>query len=160
MLSKKYLKRSEHLEMVKSYSQNGFMAIHENILMCLIESPFIEERKLGVEMIEKIRTYESSENIRKIPPSDYQINPDATDLMNLNRKPLSMAQYEPPPTKGLSLAELRGIIEKPLNLGLPLSSVAIEGAVKDTTRVALLAGSINEKNGAAMLTEMSRNTAY
>ena len=160
MLSKKYLKRSEHLEMVKSYSQNGFMAIHENILMCLIESPFIEERKLGVEMIEKIRTYESSENIRKIHPSDYQINPDATDLMNLNRKPLSMAQYEPPPTKGLSLAELRGIIEKPLNLGLPLSSVAIERAVKDTTRVALLAGSINEKNGAAMLTEMSRNTAY
>ena len=73
---------------------------------------------------------------------------------------LTMAQYEPPPTKGLSLAELRGIIEKPLNLGLPLSSVAIERAVKDTTRVALLAGSINEKNGAAMLTEMSRNTAY
>ena len=49
---------------------------------------------------------------------------------------------------------------EPLNLGLPLSSVAIERAVKDTTRVALLAGSINEKNGAAMLTEMSRNTAY
>ena len=148
--------------MVNSYSTNGMFCSQENILMSLIKSPDRSERNLGVSIILgiRLRTPENSGIIRVICPDDYTVNPDASSLEDLNKRHITLAKTEPPATKLLSNEQLVKLVGSPMSLRLPLSSVAVERAVKDTTRVSLLAGSVEEQNGTAKLTVKSRNTAF
>ena len=59
----------------------------------------------------------------------------------------------------LTDAELHSLIDHPLNLSLPLSSVSVERAVKETTRAATMAATAAERDGIMQLTLRSRKTS-
>ena len=73
---------------------------------------------------------------------------------------MSEAKFEPAVTRCLSDSEIMSILNKPLIIKLPVSSVAVERAVKDTTRAAVLAGSVEEVNGVIQSTILSRKSNY
>ena len=162
MLCKKHLSIDELGKVSKSLDINGQMGAHENILLCCLSSPDFDERTLGVETILRMRHKGSSpqlpENgIRPFMPNDHRLNVKATGLQNLNMIPLKEARYEPPVTKHLSDQEVLGFLHNPFDAsGIPLSSVAVERAVKDTTRAAMMARSTVHRNGVIRMTIRAR----
>ena len=95
--------------------------------------------------------------IRPFMPNDHRLNVKATGLQNLNMIPLKEARYEPPVTKHLSDQEVLGFLHNPFDAsGIPLSSVAVERAVKDTTRAAMMARSTVHRNGVIRMTIRAR----
>ena len=90
-------------------------------------------------------------------PNDYRVNVKATGLHNLNMIPLNEARYEPPVTKCLSDQEILNFLHSPFDAsGIPLSSVAVERAVKDTTRASMMARSTIDRNGVIQMTIRAR----
>ena len=148
----------------ESLNQNGFFLHHENVLMAMICSTDIKERRVAIEKILSLRhesltnSNYSSKPISVFHPKDYKVNFDAKDLESLNQVPLSEAKYEPAPTKIFSDDEIKSFLYFPLDLNIPLSSVAVERAVKDTTRAARMAGNEEERNGVVQATLRSRAT--
>merc|ERR1711884_585248 len=65
----------------------------------------------------------------------------ANEILTLNQHSLRSAAYEPPATKIYSEAQLRSFVLSPLEVTIPLSSVAVERAVKDVTRASAFVGS-------------------
>jgi hypothetical protein len=84
------------------------------------------------------------------------LNPDATSLLNLNLLPLKSAKTESPLTRPLSGLQLLALEEKPLETGLPVMSVAVERAIKDTTAVATRCADPVQRDGLVMLTQGAR----
>ena len=78
----------------------------------------------------------------------------------LNVIHLREAKFEPAVTKCLSDSEIMSILNTPLNIKLPVSSVAVERAVKLTTRCAVLAGSVKEVNGVMQCSILSQKSNY
>ena len=162
MLSRKHLSTDELLKVSKSLDINGQMVHHENIILCCLSSPDSEDRTLGVETILRIRHKAGSRQlpetgIRPFMPNDYRVNVRATSLGNLNMIPLKEARYEPPVTKQLSDQEILGFLHNPFDAsGCPLSSVAVERAVKDTTRASMMARTTEQRNGVIRMTIRAR----
>ena len=165
MLCKKHLSIDELRTVSKSLDINGQMGANENIILCCLSSPDSEERTLGVETILRIRHKASvhqlpKTGIRPFMPNDYRVNVNASGLHNLNMIPLKEARYEPPVTKHLSESEILGFLHSPFDAsGIPLSSVAVERAVKDTTRAAMMARSTVDRNGVIRMTIKARARA-
>ena len=159
-LAKMHLSDSELEVLNKSLNTNGVHASHENILLACLASDDPTERKLGVNILMNIRSKPPIKGIRKLHTSDYRVNINATCLSDLNIIPLSEAKFEPAVTRCLSDSEIMSILNKPLIIKLPVSSVAVERAVKDTTRAAVLAGSVEEVNGVIQSTILSRKSNY
>ena len=162
MLCKKHLSIDELGKASKSLDINGQMGANENILLCCLSSPDLEDRTLGVETVLKIRHKRRSlqlpeTGIRPFMPNDYRVNVSATGLGNLNMIPLKEARYEPPVTKQLSDQEILGFLHNPFDAsGCPLSSVAVERAVKDTTRASMMARTTEQRNGVIRMTIRAR----
>ena len=160
MLARKHLSSEICSILGESINQNGFFLHHENILMGMICSKDIKERRVAIEKILSLRTENSLTDsiIRVFHPDDYKVNFNAMDLVSLNQVPLSEAKFEPPATKVFSDDEIKSFLYFPLDLNIPLSSVAVERAVKDTTRAAGMAGNEEERNGIVQATLRSRET--
>ena len=162
MLCKKHLSINELQKASKSLDINGQMGANENIILCCLSSPDSEERTLGVETVLRIRNKASSlqlpkNEIRPFMPNDYRVNVKATGLHNLNMIPLNEARYEPPVTKCLSDQEILNFLHSPFDAsGIPLSSVAVERAVKDTTRASMMARTTVDRNGVIQMTIRAR----
>ena len=162
MLCKRHLSADELSKASRSLDINGQMCHNENILLCCLSSPDVEERTLGVETILRIRHKASSlqqpeTGIRPFMPVDYRVNVKASGLHNLNMIPLKCSRYEPPPTKGLSEQQILSFLHIPFNAsGIPLSSVAVERAVKDTTRASMMGRSTVHRNGVIRMTIRAR----
>ena len=77
-------------------------------------------------------------------------------MVNLNVNSLYLAKTEPPATLKMSNEEIELLREKPLELSLPLSTVSVERAVKETTRTSLMAYSELERDGIMMQAKKSR----
>ena len=92
--------------------------------------------------------------------NSYEINRFASSLSELNISPLCNALHQPPPIKSLSDSELQMLIAKPLEIQLPITSVAVERGVKDTTRAALHCGTVEARNGFVQNTIRARQNKY
>ena len=165
MLCKKHLSDDELCRASKSLDINGQMSHNENIILCCLSSQDVEERTLGVETILRIRHKASSlqqpeTGIRPFMPDEYRVNVKATGLHDLNMIPLKCSRYEPPVTKGLSQQEILQFLHVPYDAsGIPLSSVAVERAVKDTTRASMMGRSTVHRNGVIRMTIRARARA-
>ena len=62
-----------------------------------------------------------------------EINLHANSLYDLTTQSLETANSEPPVTLDMSDIELTAIVEPPLDLSLPCTTVAVERGVKTTT---------------------------
>ena len=69
---------------------------------------------------------------------DHQINMKATSLQNLNVKNIKEAFTEPPHTWCLSGSELVRLMQEPLVVDLPVSSMAVERGIKEVTEAAVV----------------------
>ena len=117
-----------------SMNINGQMGHGENFLLCLASSDDPKEREAAVKTIREIRTEEGrgiQGQLRKFDPRFHKLNLDATSLMEL---PLEGFKTEPPVTMGLRDDQLEMIITQPLKILLPLTTVAVERAVAETTK--------------------------
>ena len=114
-----------------------------------LENP--DDRKYAVELIEDIRKKKKAvrgkKNVRvfKVP----KINFDATTLYELTD--LSLCTTEPPVTSDMNIDELKSILHEPLKLGLPCSTVAVERAVKATTKAAQVSADPLIQDGSTIL---------
>ena len=175
ILANKYLSKDEKVVVKNSLSNNGHMAAHENIFMCLLSSPFEEERIAAVLRILTIRTLKTKEidddgnvgdvNIQKAqklrtidPKFHLMINMKAKSIFELNMIPISQAENEPPVTKSMSFDELISVLKAPIDLELPITSVAVERSVKDTSRVHKMAGTHEQRLGMLQNSISSRRT--
>ena len=159
-LSRKFLTNEEMLEMMKSYNRNGFYANHENILLCMVCSNDQQKRLEAINILLEIRRRPQLEGIREFGPESYEINPYASCLSDLNISPLCNAAHQPPPLKTLSDSEIQMLLGKPLEIQLPITSVAVERGVKDTTRAALHCGTVEARNGFVHNTIRARQIKY
>jgi hypothetical protein len=87
---------------------------------------------------------------------DHILNEKATTIANLNRRPLSEAVTEPPFTLHLSGLQLLALVEDPLQVNLPVMSVAVERAVKEVTRAAMKCTSSKQRDGIVFQTLAAR----
>ena len=138
-----------------SVQQNGFYAHHENVLLTLLSSDEVNDRQFAVNTIKTIRSKLSKKRgkgkksirVFKVP----KINFNATSLYDLTEDPLSSATTEPPVTIDMSDTELESLVKSPLDLGLPLSTVAVERAVKTTTSASRVTSNSNLQDGFSMM---------
>ena len=162
-LARKYLNAKEISALHDSFNSNGHWSSHENILLCCVSSLEKDERLIGVDIIlHKLRVTSDQQEatgkkeIRVVGPEEYKVNIEATSLVNLNVNSLYLAKTEPPATLKMSNEEIELLREKPLELSLPLSTVSVERAVKETTRTSLMAYSELERDGIMMQAKKSR----
>ena len=119
------------------------------------------ERLQGVNIILNLRKLKqkrvlSRMGVRVVKRRHCRINPQADCLANLNIHHVEKAKTEPPCTRGLTDKELMEVVESPLDLKLPITSVAVERAVKDTTRAVKMVSSSLEANGVIQNTIRNR----
>lgn len=157
-LAKQHLNNNEFIAVLENISHNGFYALHENILVALLHSSIKAEQEQGINIILNLRRLPQSEGIRVVKRQHFRINPDATSLATLNIRHIEFAKYEPPATRCLSDEQLQQVAECPLDMRLPISSVVVERAVKDTTRAAKMVSSTLEANGLIQNTIRSRRS--
>ena len=117
------------------------MAHHESILLSMLGSSKPEERSEAVDIIFEIRekgplVWDTPTRVRPFKREDHQVNMAALSIQTLNKKPINLAETEPPATKGLSGFELMALKDQPLLLDLPANSVAVERGIKDITKAA------------------------
>ena len=124
-----------------SFNTNGYFAGAESVLLCCLMSKDLKERKKGVEYILNLRNRNAVDVVRTFGPPSYLVNMKAMSILTLNQHSLRSAAYEPPATKIYSEAQLRSFVLSPLEVTIPLSSVAVERAVKDVTRASAFVGS-------------------
>ena len=80
----------------------------------------------------------------------------ATSIESLNTKPLSSAVTEPPLTSHLYGPQLLKLLDTPLQVDLPVMSVAVERAVKEVTRAAIKCSDSRERDGIIFQTMVAR----
>ena len=144
-----------------SIQQNGFYAHHENILFTLLSSEASSDREYAVNVIEEIRSKKAKKNNQKkkkvrtfkVP----EINFNATSLYDLTTSSLSSAESEPPVTLKMTDKELKEIIEKPLCLNLPCSTVAVERGVKITSAATKVSSNPVLQDGYSFMTKSAIN---
>ena len=160
-LARKHLNEEEFEEVLTSMCHNGYFANHESILTAMLHSVNQAERLQGVNIILNLRKLKqkrvlSRMGVRVVKRRHCRINPQADCLANLNIHHVEKAKTEPPCTRGLTDKELMEVVESPLDLKLPITSVAVERAVKDTTRAVKMVGSSLEANGVIQNTIRNR----
>ena len=129
---KKHLNAKEQEVFIHSININGQMGHGENILLCLLSSSNEEEREVAVGKIREIRAKDLDiGQLRQFHPRDYTLNLNAATLLDL---PEEGFKTEPPVTIGLTDNQLELILTQPLNVLLPLTTVAVERAVAETTK--------------------------
>ena len=84
------------------------------------------------------------------------VNLKATSLLDLAVKPLASSATEPPYTRSFSGPQLLSILEEPLVLDLPASSVAVERSVKEVTSASAVCADSVERDGLIFLKMNSR----
>ena len=160
-LAKQYLS-FEHFQAVKDrIDLNGQFAYHENVLLGMLASESSTLRSVAVEVISEVRSKPVSVSAnakqRLFTRDDWKVNEYAQSLSNLSSLPLFDCQTEPPMTKHLSNAELESLIDLPLKCDLPLTTVATERAVKETTRISKMGASgPRERDGIRALSRKAR----
>ena len=161
-LVRQHLNKEEFEAVLISMCHNGFFANHEAILTAMLHSVIKAERVLGVNIILNLRKLPkrvlSRKGVRVVKRKHCRINPNADCLANLNIHHVELATSEPPCTRGFSDEQLMEVIECPLDLKLPITSVAVERAVKDTTRAVKMVSSSLEANGVIQNTFRSRRS--
>ena len=85
-----------------------------------------------------------------------KVNSKASSLYDLNITPLETLKTEPPLTRGLSDEELDKIISTPWAVEPPLSTTAVERAVKQVTAAASKSSDTFEQDGASFMAEAAR----
>ena len=152
----------EHFEAVKDrIDWNGEFAHHENVLLGMLCSESRGERSVAVEVISEVRSnpvpVSANAKQRLFTRDDWKVNAYAQSLSNLSSVPLFDCKTEPPVTKHLSDAELEALIESPLKCSFPLTTVATERAVKETTRISKIGASgPRERDGIMALSRKAR----
>ena len=142
MLVKQHIKDQSLCNLFQnSFNTNGYFAGAESVLLCCLMSKDLKERKKGVEYILNLRKRNAVDVVRTFGPPSYLVNMKAMSILTLNQHSLRSAAYEPPATKIYSEAQLRSFVLSPLEVTIPLSSVAVERAVKDVTRASAFVGS-------------------
>ena len=162
-LAKQYLS-FEHFQAVKDrIDWNGQFAQHENVLLGMLCSESSTLRSVAVEVISEVRSkskhvsVSSNAKQRLFTRDDWKVNEYAQSLSNLSSLPLFDSKTEPPMTKHLSNAELESLIDSPLKCDLPLTTVATERAVKETTRISKMGASgPRERDGIRALSKKAR----
>ena len=130
------------------------------MVVSLLGSKKEVDRRFAVEVIKGIRTkkklqWEKFGGVR--PFKKPKINCKADSLYNLNTIPLTSLTTEPPLTINMSNSILDDIVQSPLNVDLPLSTTAVERAVKSVTAAASKTSDPIEQDGISFLAEASRN---
>ena len=161
LLSKKYCSMPEFVVVKTSMDFNGQYAHHESILVSLLSSPKAEERKLAVDTIFSIREqgpkkYKTPSGQRPFKKEDHQINEFATKIENLNKNPLTSDSTEPPLTLRLNGPQLLALMDEPLQVNLPVMTVAVERAVKEVTRAATMSINPQVRDGIVFQTISAR----
>ena len=152
----------EHFQAVKDrIDYNGQFAHHENVLLGMLCSESRDHRLVAVEVISEIRSKSvpvtANAKQRLFPREDWKVNEYAQSLSNLSAVPLFDCHTEPPMTKHLSNAELEALIDSPFQCSLPLTTVATERAVKETTRISMIGASgPRERDGIMALSRKAR----
>ena len=152
----------EHFQAVKDRIDfNGQFAHNENVLLGMLCSESRAHRLTAVEVISEIRAkpvpVTANAKQRLFPRDDWKVNEYAQSLSNLSSVPLFDCHTEPPMTKHLSNAELQDLIDSPLQCSLPLTTVATERAVKETTRISKIGASgPRERDGIMALSRKAR----
>ena len=155
----------EHFEAVKDrIDWNGQFAHHENVLLAMLCSESPDQRLVAVEVISEVRSkpvpVSANAKQRLFTRDDWKVNEYAQSLSNLSSVPLFDCKTEPPMTKHLSNAELESLIDLPLKCSLPLTTVATERAVKETTRVSKMGASgPRERDGIMALSRKARENS-
>ena len=161
-LARQHLNKEEFEAVLTSMCHNGYFASHEAILTAMLHSVNKAEREQGLEIILNLRKLPnrvlSCQGVRVVKRRHCRINPDADSLANLNILHVELDKMEPPCTRGLSDEQLMAVAECPLDLKLPITSVAVERAVKDTTRAVKMVSSSLEANGLIQNTIRSRRS--
>ena len=168
MSAKKHLNSLEIKAIESGINWNPYQLAHENIALCLLCSEDMEERKRAVEKILSLRASKvfkvkiahgkASSEIRAFEPStDLKVNMNATDLFNLNQTDFSLMKFEPPATQNLTLQQLIDIFDSPLQIKLPLSSTAVERAVKETSKTCKMSHDTVQRRGIIQNTILSRD---
>ena len=163
MLGRKFLTNDEFSVLEKKLNFNGQMAHSENVLYSMLCSPVISERKFAIQAILDIRERGSGAGtgvIRKFERNSHILDPKAVDITTLNPLLADPSKNhevtEPPATLKMSVEELQSVIFCPLRSLFPISSVAVERAVKDTTRAALMASTSKERDGIVQMSIKAR----
>ena len=159
-LARQHLNKEEFEAVLMSMMHNGHFANHEAILTGMLHSADKAERVQGVNIILNLRKLPkrvlTRKGVRVVKRRHCRINPNADSLADLNIQHVEKAKTEPPCTRGLTDEQLMEVAECPLDLKLPITSVAVERAVKDTTRAVKMVSSSLEANGVIQNTIRSR----
>ena len=171
-LARENLTEVEFKSVLNHLNENGFYAHPENILLYLVSSSDPQEREAGVQIIQAIRRKRnkpqavskkgkkrqkaSMAGIRSFKPEDYKINPEAKSIVELPLHGFSNPT-EPPVTMKLSDGELESLLTEPLSTNLPVSSVAVERAVRDVSDVSHRSICSEKRDGMIFLTLQSRD---
>ena len=154
----------EHFQAVKERIDfNGEFAHWENVLLGMLCSESRRDRSIAVNVISEIRSKpasaRASDSQRLFARKDWMVNEYARSLSELSSIPLFDASTEPPVTRHLSDVELEDLIDSPLECNLPLTTVATERAVKETTRISKIGASgPRERDGIMALSNIARKT--
>ena len=128
----------EEMELLRPHIQfNGYFGQHEVVLASLLGSSNKEERKVGLDIIIKLRKKEKRskrKTVRKVRIP--QLNLLATKLTEM--VDLEKAVSSPPTLFKFSDKELEQFLEKPYTEELPCTTTAVERGVKLTTEAATM----------------------
>ena len=99
------------------------------------------------------------DSLSDVGPDDPELPGEINDVMEVLESVDSTAETlktEPPLTRGLSDEELDKIISTPWAVELPLSTTAVERAVKQVTAAASKSSDTFEQDGASFMAERAR----
>ena len=138
-----------------SWNTNGQYSHPENVLVGMMASVNVEDRKKAIGTVFQVRErgpqlWSTPSGQRPFKPDHYKVNPGATSLLNLNMIPLEQCATEPPVTLSFTAKELMDIESVPLKLDLQLGSVAVERAVKLTTAASKVCADPVEQDGLSL----------
>ena len=168
-LAREVLFEEEFKSVLNHLNENGFYAHPENILLHLLNSSNFEDRRAGVRIIQGIREKRNkppvitkqrknarqAKKIREFKAKDYKINPEAKSVLDLPENGFS-DPTEPPVTMQLSDSELLTVLTQPLSTNLPVSSTAVERAVRNVSDVSKRSICSKKRDGMIFLTLQAR----
>ena len=143
----------------QSFCYNSFNAHGECVLISLFGSDGRKDREFNVNKIIEIRSkpkqlWRNSGGVR--PFKRPKVNFEATLLYNLNTLPSKNLKTEPPLTSNLTDESLQDILDNPPNFDLPLSTTAVERAVKQVTAASSKCADPKEQDGSSFLALSAR----
>ena len=158
-LSKAFLSDEELEIYTDSLSFNGQMCHPENIILGLLASPERADREQAVNIITAARSARAGQAaeqpLRTFKRDDHKVNLNFTSMIEYISE-FPDDQDEPPATKHIPNDELLLMKDFPYEPLLPLTTVDVERAVKETTRISKLCSNPKERDGIMVLSQKAR----